>query len=83
MEQLLAKKGLALGICCHPYDLCTELIAREMGVIVTNAWGQPVDAPLDTTSEVDWVAYANGAIEGQIRPLFEQALQRRGIISNQ
>src|SRR6185503_7687011 len=28
MEGLLAGRGQALGICCHPYDLCTELIAR-------------------------------------------------------
>jgi hypothetical protein len=26
---LVAVGGAAL--CCHPYDLCTELIAREMG----------------------------------------------------
>lgn len=33
VEPLLRRRGLALGICCHPYDLCTELIAREMGVV--------------------------------------------------
>ena len=32
IEPLLAKRGRALGICSHPYDLCTELIAREAGV---------------------------------------------------
>ena len=39
MEQLLTRRGLALGICCHPYDLCTELIAQELGIIVTDAQG--------------------------------------------
>ena len=29
-----------LGLCCHPYDVCTELIAREAGVIVTDPWGR-------------------------------------------
>src|SRR5690554_2540558 len=29
VEKILARRGLALGICCHPYDVCTELIARE------------------------------------------------------
>jgi hypothetical protein len=29
MEPLLNRRGLMLGICAHPYDLCTELIARE------------------------------------------------------
>ena len=47
MESALARRGLALGICCHPYDLCTELIARELGVIVTNASGGPLRAPLN------------------------------------
>ena len=41
METLLERRGLALGICCHPYDLCTELIAREGGVIVTDEHGRP------------------------------------------
>ena len=31
-----SSSGIAPGgaaLCCHPYDLCTELIARELGVI--------------------------------------------------
>ena len=31
MENVLRERGQSLGICCHPYDLCTELIAREAG----------------------------------------------------
>ncbi len=27
--------GLPPKLTCHPYDICTELIAREAGVIVT------------------------------------------------
>jgi fructose-1,6-bisphosphatase/inositol monophosphatase family enzyme len=27
------------GLCCHPYDLCTELIAQEAGVEITDALG--------------------------------------------
>ncbi len=34
-EPLLAAKGLALGLCCHPYDICTALIAEELGVVIT------------------------------------------------
>ena len=29
-ERLLNARGLVLGICCHPYDICTELIDREL-----------------------------------------------------
>ena len=34
VEPLLAERGLSLGICCHPYDLCTELIARELAAVL-------------------------------------------------
>ena len=35
------------ALCCHPYDLCTELIARELGVVVTDEHGRQLAAPLD------------------------------------
>ncbi|MFL6216182.1 MAG: inositol monophosphatase family protein [Blastocatellia bacterium] len=80
MEQLLARRGQALGICCHPYDLCTELIARELGVIVTDERGEPLDAPLDTEADVTWLGYANAAIRAQIEPLLRRALNERGLL---
>ena len=80
MDALLRERGLALGICCHPYDICTELIAREHGVIVTDAAGRPLDAPFDVTSDVAWVGYANEAIRAQIAPLLDAALRRRGLL---
>ncbi len=80
MEPLFERRGLSLGICCHPYDLSTELIARELGVIVTGVHGEPLSAPLDVESEVSWVGYANEAIRRQIEPLLQKALRRRGLI---
>src|SRR4029079_18885801 len=50
------------ALCCHPYDLCTELIARELGVSVTDERGRPLAAALDVTSNVAWVGYANDAV---------------------
>ena len=79
MEPLLARQGLALGICCHPYDVCTELIARELGVIVTDERGQPLSAPLDVEADVSWVGYANEAIRRQIEPHLQTALRQRGL----
>ena len=35
LEDALVTRGQELGTCCHPHDVCTELIAREMGVAVT------------------------------------------------
>jgi fructose-1,6-bisphosphatase/inositol monophosphatase family enzyme len=74
MEPLLAARGVQLGICCHPYDLCTELIAREAGVIVCTPEGQPLTAPLAVEPDVSWVAYANQAIRSEIEPALQQAL---------
>jgi hypothetical protein len=80
MEQVLRRRGQALGICCHPYDLCTELIARELGVMVTDAHGQRLAAPLDVETDVTWVGYANEAIRSQIEPLLRRALDARGLL---
>lgn len=64
------------GLCCHPYDLCTELIARELGVIVTDQQGQRLSAPLDVTTGMSWVGYANQAIHQQVAPLLLAALRQ-------
>ena len=80
MEELMKTRGLALGICCHPYDLCTELIAREAGVIVTGIDGQHLRAPLAVEPDVAWIGYANAAIREQIEPLLRAALERRGLL---
>lgn len=73
-------RGFPLGICAHPYDLATELIARELGVIVTDERGRPLSCPLDLESNVAWVGYANAAIRAQIEPLLHRALERRGLL---
>jgi len=75
MEPVLAVRGVHLGICCHPYDLCTELIAREAGVIVCTPDGLPLAAPLAVEPEVAWVAYANEAIRAEIEPALHLALE--------
>jgi fructose-1,6-bisphosphatase/inositol monophosphatase family enzyme len=79
MQPLLARRGLPLGICCHPYDLCTELIARELGVIVTDEHGDPLRAPLGIDANVAWVGYANPQIRAQIEPALHRALEARGL----
>jgi fructose-1,6-bisphosphatase/inositol monophosphatase family enzyme len=82
LEKVLAKRGLSLGICCHPYDLCAELIARELGVIITDEKGELLRAPLELEAEVAWCGYANGAIRAQIEPLLQNALRSRDLIED-
>ena len=77
---VMVGRGLPLGLCCHPYDLCTELIAREMGVIVTGPAGGPLRAPLAVETDVAWAGYANARIRAQIEPLLLSALRKRGLL---
>src|SRR5262249_59686733 len=59
MERVLAERGQALGICCHPYDLCTELIARELGVIVTGPAGAAPGPGMVTGPQITSGRYVN------------------------
>jgi fructose-1,6-bisphosphatase/inositol monophosphatase family enzyme len=68
------------ALCCHPYDLSTELIARELGVLVTDEHGRPLAAPLDVTSDVSWIGYANAAVRDVVEPHLRDALRRRGLV---
>jgi fructose-1,6-bisphosphatase/inositol monophosphatase family enzyme len=74
---LFAQAGDAsqLGrICAHPYDVCTELIAREAGVVVTDVTGEPLSVPLDVTTNVAWLGFANEAICAQVFPVLREIL---------
>ena len=79
MEPLFAARGTKLGICCHPYDICTELIARELGVIITDGLGRQLNAILSVEPNISWAGYANAAIQKQIEPLLGAALRNRGL----
>ena len=79
-EKSVAARGEKLGICSHPYDLCTELIAREAGVIISDENGGPVNARLALEPDVAWVGYANEAIRNEIEPHLLRALRQRDLI---
>lgn len=68
------------GLCCHPYDCATILIAAEAGVILTDGLGHPLDGPLDTTTGLAWAGYANQALHDRIQPLVTQFLQEHGLM---
>lgn len=80
MQNVMEERGLDLSICCHPYDLCTELIARELGVIVTDANGERLDAALNVEADVAWAGYANSQIRQQVEPALRAALNSREMI---
>jgi len=74
--EMLGLSGDAMPLCAHPYDLCTELIAREAGVIITDENGRQLSARLDIRENVAWVGYANEVLRRQIEPLLHELLSR-------
>lgn len=76
MGPLLAARGESLPLCCHPYDLCTALIAEQLGVVVTGAGGAPVDAPFDLHADVSWIGYANEGLRARVQPALQDVLRR-------
>jgi len=72
------KLGIHDGLTCHPYDLACLPAAFASGCIFEDPFGGPIRAPVDTTSPVAWVGYANEKLAGQLRPLLIRALEKRG-----
>jgi fructose-1,6-bisphosphatase/inositol monophosphatase family enzyme len=73
----LAFAALKLGapLACHPYDICTALIAQEAGCVITTPEGKPLRLPLDTTTPVAWAGYANKALARKIAPELRRVLR--------
>jgi fructose-1,6-bisphosphatase/inositol monophosphatase family enzyme len=65
------------GLCCHPYDCAGLLIAQEAGVIMTDGLGENLDAPMDVTTSVSWVGFANKTIRRKVQPLIVEFLKER------
>ncbi len=82
LYESFAHEGKATGHACHPYDLCTVLIAEESGVIITDGRGQLLNAPLDTTSDVSWIGYANTDIRAEVEPVLMKLLAKHNLIRN-
>ena len=70
-------QGQPEGLCCHPYDCATMLIAEEAGVILTNGLGRPLDGPLDVTTGLSWAGYASEVLRQQIEPIVSAFLKRK------
>ncbi len=79
LGDVLRSRGLPLGLCCHPYDICTALIAEELGVLVRNPVGGPLSYALDVESDVAWAGYANAELARRIEPILQEVLMERGV----
>jgi hypothetical protein len=63
-------------LVCHPYDCVAALILEEAGIVYESPLGGFPDAPLDTTSPVAWLAFANENLAGKMRPVLHRVLLR-------
>ena len=79
MKKIAVERGENLGHCCHPYDICTLLIAEELGVAITDPWGEPLDAPLDVSTDIAWAGYANAKLRQQVEPALHAVLRERNL----
>ncbi|MBC7783670.1 MAG: inositol monophosphatase [Burkholderiales bacterium] len=68
------------GLCVHPYDLASWLIAEEAGVLLTDGFGRPLDGPLDCTTSLTWAGFANATLKTQIQPLINEFFRSRGLV---
>jgi hypothetical protein len=72
-----AKLGFSSAtLCCHPYDICTALIAQEAGCLVESPEGGPLRSPLDTTTPVAWMGYANPKLARAVRPVLRRLMKK-------
>ena len=81
LRDILAERGMPHPLCCHPYDLCTVLIAEELGLSITDGAGAVIDAPLDLETDVTWVGYANDRLRQRVEPVLRAALVRHGLLA--
>ncbi|OJW13054.1 MAG: inositol monophosphatase [Planctomycetales bacterium 71-10] len=67
--------GIDSALVCHPYDICTAMLLQEAGGVVEAPDGRPLDAPLDTTSPVSWMGYANPGLADLVRPVLSRLME--------
>lgn len=73
----LAKAGFGgTALCCHPYDICTAMLLQEAGGIVETPEGKPLRSPLDTTTPVAWMGYANPTLARVVRPVVKRLIRK-------
>lgn len=63
------------NLTVKPYDVAGLLIFREAGVPVLDARGSDLDAPFDTSTRLDVVAFGNQRLRAAFEPALREALK--------
>lgn len=69
-----ARREVLAGLSAH--DLVTWLIAKEAGCVICDPFGKPLDAPLDTTTNISFAAYANQKLADVLIPIVREEVQK-------
>jgi hypothetical protein len=72
--QVAVRSGRNVGLCAHPYDLCTYLIAQQAGVLITDPAGAPLSYPLATDVDCGWIGYANESVRDEMEAPLRSAI---------
>lgn len=80
LRQATHLPGPPPGLAVHPYDVCTELIARECGVAITGLDGAPLRSPLSVDEDVSWLGYANEKLKACVEPVLRTLLAEYGLL---
>jgi hypothetical protein len=81
---ILERRGgvaVTRGLECHPYDIAGLLVAQQAGVIITNGFGQPLDAKFGVDEGIHWCGYANANLQREIQPIIQSWLGEQGLRS--
>lgn len=70
------KLGVTSSLTCRPYDVVNWRIAAEAGCVVCDPFGEPLDAPLDTTTNIAFACYANARLAAQLIPIVREEVRR-------
>ncbi|MEZ6036758.1 MAG: inositol monophosphatase [Planctomycetota bacterium] len=71
-----AKLGVKSSLACRPYDLCTWRVATAAGCVVLDPFGEPLDVPLDVSTNVAFACYANPQLAKQLVPIVREEVRR-------
>lgn len=70
------KLGIESALACRPYDLSTWLVGQQAGCVVCDPFGEPLDAPLDVTTNMSFAFYANRDLADLLVPIVREEVTR-------
>lgn len=70
------KMGVESALACRPYDLSSWLVGQQAGCVVCDPFGEPLNAPLDVTTNMSFAFYANRALADLLIPIVRDEVTR-------